>query len=271
MERIIAVNSNSYHGFSIEDAIDSIAKIGFKYIELTCTKGWTEHVMPSHSLSYLNFIKEKCEGYNIIPLSLSGHTNLMDDSRIPDFIENMKLAHFFGCKYIVSSIGEAHLKYNVLISAKETATKLIALIPYLEKYSLQLVLEVHGKEHGTGAKIKEITDYVNCDLININYDTANAIFYGDVDIYNDIEKCIDDITYIHIKDKAGANNEWNFPAIGKGNIDFNRITKLLDNNNNNCPYSIEIEFTAKGPSDLNEVNQAVKDSYDYLIGMGMKI
>ena len=42
MGRIIAVNSNCYHGYSIEQAIDGIAAAGFRYIELTATKGWTE-------------------------------------------------------------------------------------------------------------------------------------------------------------------------------------------------------------------------------------
>ena len=41
MGRIIAVNSNCYHGYSIEQAIDGIAAAGFRYIELTATKGWT--------------------------------------------------------------------------------------------------------------------------------------------------------------------------------------------------------------------------------------
>ncbi|MEG2252469.1 MAG: sugar phosphate isomerase/epimerase, partial [Clostridia bacterium] len=32
MKRIIAVNSNCYHGFSIEDAIRGIHAAGFRYI-----------------------------------------------------------------------------------------------------------------------------------------------------------------------------------------------------------------------------------------------
>ena len=35
MKRIIAINSNTYHGFSIEEAIAGIADAGFHYIELT--------------------------------------------------------------------------------------------------------------------------------------------------------------------------------------------------------------------------------------------
>ena len=53
MGRIIAVNSNCYHGYSIEQAIDGIAAAGFRYIELTATKGWTEHVFPDQSFERL--------------------------------------------------------------------------------------------------------------------------------------------------------------------------------------------------------------------------
>ena len=41
MNRIIAMNSNTYHGFSLEEAVRGIADAGFRYIELTATKGWT--------------------------------------------------------------------------------------------------------------------------------------------------------------------------------------------------------------------------------------
>ena len=62
MGRIIAVNSNCYHGYSIEQAIDGIAAAGFRYIELTATKGWTEHVFPDQSFQRLLEVKDKLAG-----------------------------------------------------------------------------------------------------------------------------------------------------------------------------------------------------------------
>ncbi len=268
MKRKIAVNSNTYHGFSVKESIDGIADAGFKYIELTATKGWTEHVFPTHSLSELYEVKEHCTNRGLSVIALSGHSNLMDDERITDFIENMKLAHFFGCTYIVSSIGEAHLENNVTISDEEVAEKIRTFIPHLEKYKLILVLEIHGSEHGSGALIKKITDRINSPYVKINYDTANAIFYGDTDVLEDVKHCCSDIAFMHIKDKAGKKNEWNFPALGEGEVDFVSIFSALDDGQNECPLSIEIEFTEKGPADLNEVNEAVKTSYKYLCGIG---
>ena len=69
---------------------------------------------------------------------------------------------------------------------------------------------------------------------------------------------------MHLKDKNGAVDEWNFPALGEGYIDFPMIFDLLKRKGNESPFSIEIEFTQAGPKDLDEINRAVKTSYQFL-------
>ena len=267
MERIIAVNSNCYHGYSIEEAIAGIKAAGFKYIELTATKGWTEHVFPDQSFERLLEVKDLLETAGLIPFAMSGHTNLMDTERIPDFVKNIRLANFFGAKYIVSSIGEAHLKDNAVASNEVVAEHIKGFLPYLEKYDMILVLEVHG-DHGTGVILKEIANLVGSDRVLVNYDTANAIFYGDVDVVKDFGDCMDKVGYIHLKEKAAGRQEWDFPALGKGYVPFPEVFALLEKEGNTSPFSIEIEFTAAGPKDLEEINRAVADSAAYLKAQG---
>ena len=59
MSRIIGVNSNCYHGYSIDEALEGIAAAGFHYVELTATKGWTEHVFPDQSFASLSGFQEQ--------------------------------------------------------------------------------------------------------------------------------------------------------------------------------------------------------------------
>lgn len=269
-KRIIAINSNCYHGYSIEDAIKGTAAAGFHYMELTATKGWTEHVFPDHSFERLLEVQDMLKKYDIIPFAMSGHTNLMDTARIGDFVKNIRLAHFFGCKYIVSSIGEAHLKDNAVASNDVVAKHVRDLVPYLEEYDMTLVLEVHG-DHGTGCILKEIVELVGSQRVMVNYDTANAIFYGGVDITDDFARCIDQVGYLHLKDKRGEQKVWDFPALGKGYVDFPNIFGQLEKAGNNSPLSIEIEFTPDGPGPLANVDQAVKDSADYLRAQGFTL
>ena len=269
-KRIIAVNSNCYHGYSIEQAVAGIRAAGFHYIELTATKGWTEHVFPDQSFARLLEVQDLLKKNDLIPFAMSGHTNLMDTARIGDFVNNIRLAHFFGCGYIVSSIGEAHLEDKAVASNEVVAEHIRGLVPYLEEYDMTLVLEVHG-DHGTGAILREICELVGSPRVLINYDTANAIFYGDVDVPADFAGCLDKIGYVHLKDKAGGRQEWDFPALGKGYVEFPKLFKMMDEAGNMSPYSIEIEFTQAGPKDLAEIDQAVLDSAAYLKGQGFQL
>lgn len=270
MKRIVGVNSNCYHGYSIEEAIRGTAAAGFHYMELTATKGWTEHVFPTHSFQRLLQVKDLLKQYKIVPFSMSGHCNLMDTGRMGDFIENIRLAAFFGCEYIVSSIGEAHLKDEAVASNEEVAEHIKAFLPYLEEFNMTLVLEIHG-DHGDGKILKEITALVGSPRVKINYDTANAVFYGGVNVTEDLKNCVDEVAYMHLKDKAGVQKEWNFPALGEGELDFPAVFEVLRGAGNNCPFSVEIEFTEKGPRDLQEINEAVKTSALYLKKAGFEL
>lgn len=268
MKRIIAVNSNCYHGYPVEAALEGIAAAGFHNVELTATKGWTEHVFPDKSFERLCKVQDKLKELGLNAFSMSGHVNLMDAERLPDFIMNMRLAHFFGCGYIVSSIGEAHIQDKAKTGPETVAANIRSLLPSLEKYGLTLVLELHG-EHATGGIMKEIVKLVGSDRVKINYDTANCIYYGGVNAEEDIDGCMDEVAYLHLKDKAGARNEWNFPALGKGYVDFPALFKKLDAAEKDAPLSIEIEFTPEGPGSIQAVDQAVKESYAYLVSQGM--
>lgn len=270
MNRIIAVNSNCYHGYSIEEAIAGIQAAGFHYIELTATKGWTEHVFPDQSFERLLQVQDLLEQAGLIPFAMSGHTNLMDTERIGDFVKNIRLAHFFGAKYIVSSVGEAHLEDKAVASNEVVARHIRELTPYLEKYDMVLVLETHG-DHGTGAILKDIVQKVGSSRVKINYDTANAIFYGDVDVVQDLGGCLDQTAYLHLKEKAAGRQEWNFPALGQGYVPFPQVFQMLEEKGNDAPFSIEIEFTQAGPKNLDQINQAVKDSAQYLKNQGFRL
>ena len=84
--RKIIVNSNCYHGYSLKEAAEGIAQAGFHHIELTATKGWTEHVFPTMSFQDLLEKRELLRDYGLAVPAMSGHCNLMDPERIPDFL-----------------------------------------------------------------------------------------------------------------------------------------------------------------------------------------
>src|SRR5690606_24607735 len=100
MKGIIAVSTNTYHGFSVDQALEGIAAAGFKFVELTAVRGWTEHIMPDMPEAELDRVYKKMKDLGLKCVALSGHCNLTDETRLNDFRNNMALAKRFGARYI---------------------------------------------------------------------------------------------------------------------------------------------------------------------------
>lgn len=266
--RTIVINSNCYHGFSVFDAINGAAAAGFRNIEITATRGWTEHVMASMRFEELLRIKDALAQKGMAVPAMSGHSSLASSARLADFRDNIRLAAFFGASVIVTSIGEAHPPEKEGGGESPSLVRNIkSLIPLLEELGMTLAIETHG-EHGTGLKVKAVVDAVASNLVKICYDTGNVIFYGNAVGTADLEASAGSVGYLHIKDKAGAPGEWNFPALGRGCVDFPAVFDVLQRSGNPSMASVEIEFTKEGPSSLGEVNAAVAESAAYLRGLG---
>ena len=274
MKNIVSVSTNTYHGFSTDEALEGIAAAGFKYVELTAVKGWTEHVMADFPEAELVKVEKKLKDLGLTCIALSGHCNLMDAERLNDFRENIKLAHRFGCKYIISSTGEAHFGKGESFADEVLINNIKSIVPDLEKYDLCLGIEVHGA-YGTGESLYRIYKGVGSDRVGINYDTANVVFYGGQIPNLEIRNCVDGINYMHLKDKVGIDKVWNFPAIGSGDLDLPGLIDYVNENGYTGPFSIEIEFTEeftmrpKVQGDLATADKAVKDSFEYLKRKGI--
>jgi len=181
----------------------------------------------------------------------------------------MKLAKRFGAKYIISSTGEAHFGKDEKFTDEILITNIKALIPDLEENDLKLGIEIHG-EYGTGEAVNRIVKGVASPRVGVNYDTANVVFYGGKSPNEDIKTCVSNMNFVHLKDKTGFDNSWNFPAIGKGELDLLGFISYVTEHGYQGPFSIEIEHTQdftmrdKTAGDIDFVNQVLKDSYAYL-------
>lgn len=270
----IAVSSNTYHGFSVEDALQGIAAAGYKYVELTAVKNWTEHIMADMPRSRIAGIQTLMKKLELECIALSGHCNLMEEARLADFEKNIDLAATLGCEFIVSSTGEAHFGKDETFSNEVLVANLRRVMKRCDQHNLKLVLELHG-EYATGEKMKEVCLAVQNKNIGINYDTANVVLYGGKYPQDDIKTCYDQVLFCHLKDKSGAMKDWNFPAVGKGDLKLKEFMKYLLSKDYTGPFSVEIEYTQefcmreKTKEDLPIANKAVKDSYDYLCSIGM--
>lgn len=274
MKNIFAGHTNSYHGFTLEQALAGISRAGFKFVELSAVRGWTEHVSADMSQEEMTLLRELLKKYDLTPIALSAHCNLMDEDRLSDFEKNISLAASLGCQYIVSSTGEAHFGKDEVFTDAGLIANIKKIIPSLEKNNLKMALEIHG-EHNTGEKLFALTQKINSPYVRITYDTANVFFYGGKLPTDDVKTCASDVQYVHLKDKKGEQKLWDFPGTGNGELPLAEFMKYLDKSNYEGAYSIEIEYTqdycmrAKDqPGDLEIADKQMADSFAFLKSIG---
>lgn len=268
----VCAKINCYKGFSYEETLNGIKNAGLKYVELSVSNGNSLGLSQDMSKEELNDFLNDMKSRGLTPISLGGNSYIMDEDT-SKIIKNIEIANILGCHTVVETVFNPRNITDEYSSDEDIANHIKFYVPYLEKYNLDMAIELH-RSYATGKTIKSILKLVNSDHVHINYDTGNAIFYGKLDLeemIEDYKECIDFISYMHVKDKLDEKDVWNFPALGKGYVPFKELFEHLKKNNKDFILSIEVEFTKEGPNDVEEVNKALIESAQYMKSLGFEL
>ncbi|MBS3736849.1 MAG: sugar phosphate isomerase/epimerase family protein [Candidatus Bipolaricaulota bacterium] len=266
----IGVSTNTYHKFELDKALKGIKEAGFNYVELTSVMGYTEHVVPENMEERdIAELKDLLDNYGLSVSAISGHSDLT----IKDGCDHLKavidLAGELDAKVVNTGISmqedpEAGLSEEAERSFYENIED---LGDFASKNGVNIGIETHDFLK-TAQQGSEILTNIESGSVGLNYDTGNVIFYGGVRPEEDIKNLKSEgFTCMHLKDKLGGKGEWNFPALGEGEINFGPVFDWLDSIDYRGPVNVEIEFDGSEEETLQEVNEAVTDSYEFLEGL----
>lgn len=265
MDRKIGVVTSTYAHFGIEDAMAGISRVGFKFVELATIPNIIDHILPRpEEMQDINVAKilDMCEEYNLKIYCIAAHERLMKEKAVYNFKKVIDIADLLDVRNITTGTGEVKTKDD----KKRFFKEIKILGQYAANKDIIICLEIHGDWCKDGKVASEIVGMINHPNIKINYDTANVIFYGNKRPEEDIKFALPYIGFIHLKDKRGGYKVWDFPALGDGDINFDKIFKLIKDYSG--PISVEVEFDGKKHT-LNEVNDSVKRSYIFLKNYGI--
>jgi L-ribulose-5-phosphate 3-epimerase len=262
----LAASTNTYHSYSLEQALDGIARAGFRSVELTSVPGWTEHVRRDADDAELQRVQELLDQNGLTAVSLSGHSDLVSDEGVAQFRKAMNIARKLGITKITTSTGgHADTSGGSLDEQREAFLERIRpLADEAAADGIDICLETHGGLLATGVIAKALIADIGRPNVGINYDPGNVIFYGDTRPEADLPNAVDTVTHMHVKDQIGGAGVWNFPQVGTGDVDFPELFKILDEAGFNGPCSVEVEFQGEPWPSLEDVDRAMAESFKYV-------
>jgi sugar phosphate isomerase/epimerase len=262
----IGGHTNSYHTHTQNEALAGIAAAGFKFVELSAVEGWTEHVPLDASDGDIADLQAKLQRLGLTPLVLSGHSDLTTAHGLEVGRKAVDLCARLGISVLNTAIG-GH--YSEDEDKGAFMNHIHALADYAALKQITIALEVHGDIMATGALSATLMDEIGRKNVGIAYDTANCVFYGGVQAVDDLRAAAPYLVNVHLKDKIGGMKEWNFPAVGEGEVDFAGIFAVLEEIGYSGPLSVEIEFQGEPFPSLEEVNRSMAVSYQTLAALGV--
>jgi L-ribulose-5-phosphate 3-epimerase len=260
----LAGHTNSYHTYSFDEALAGIAGAGYKGVELSAVPGWTEHVDLDSDPSS---VREKLDGYGLTAVSLSGHSDLTTREGLEHGVKAVEWAGRYGLPVVNSAVGGHQ-------SADENESAFLGNVGELanaaDEAGVVVALEIHGDIMASSDVTIPLIEKIGRDSIRVNYDTANVEYYSGDRAVDDLPKITSLLAHVHLKDTTGGKGNWDFPAIGVGTVDFDRVLSILREAGYSGPYSVEIEFEGEPWPSLDDVNAAMRRSYEHLSALGLE-
>lgn len=260
LSKVIAMGTGIYHHYGIDAALRGLSQTGCGHVEIAATPG-IDHVYPDMDDAEVEALVGKLEHHSLKVVSLNGNIGMMTADGVEQSKKLIDLAPKLGASIVVNTVGGEHLEEDLppfLANIGEIAD-------HARSNDVTIGLEVHGKHTANGRLALDTVRQVDDPNVKINYDTANCLYFGNTWPYEDLELVVPEVVHIHLKDKIGGKGLWNFPPIGGGAVDFERVLSILDSGGYEGAFGVEIEFDDKGWPPLSEVDKAALFAFNNLV------
>lgn len=251
LQNPLALRMANYGKFEA-DGWSHLPTLGMNYVFLNVPPseklGETEKLLADHRLR---------------PLVLRGDTDLGRESCVDELAAQLAICEKLGVKYMFLSPKHTGVSKEVAYERLRRAGD------EAKKHGVTIALETHPDLGVNADAHLETMRQINHPNVRVNFDTGNITFYNrGTDAVSELKKIIDYVVTVELKDHNGKYEDWNFPVLGKGAVDFPTIVKLLKKNNYRGPITIEVEGVKDVEMNESQTKQYIAESIEYVKSLG---
>jgi len=247
MSNLIACRVASYGKFQAK-AFSHLPTVGIRHVEV-----------PVPAPDEIEPLRRQLSDHGLQASSLQGRCQI---SR-PDVVEDLR-TQVYACSELGARI--------LFLSVKKADTpegdvweRMRAIGDLAAAEGVTVVMETHPDLVSNGDVGRATMQAIRHPAVRINFDTANVYYYNEnVDAVAELDKLIDYVAAVHLKETNGGYRTWHFPALGQGIVNFPEIFKQLSARGFTGPYTLEIEGIEGVEWDEAAQLKSIEDSVDYL-------
>ncbi len=266
----IGINSVLLDKESLDIVFEKVSQSNYDYIEINAeTLPWAKpHIDNKTKTADLDRINELVSKFNLNISSIGAHIDL---SCLDIELRNQNINYVCKCidhaKHLNTPI--VHILSGELISddIKNKQVDLFynsveKILNYAEKNNIKIAIEaIVGHVFHSHLDFIDIWKKIDKEKIFVNYDPSHFEAQK-INLDETLDLLREKIIHVHIKDAMGLYPYFQFPPIGKGNIDFKKlITKL-----NTFGYAgvLSVEYEAQVYGWERENDQILSESYSII-------
>jgi sugar phosphate isomerase/epimerase len=208
--------------------------------------------------------KKRLADHGLKAVVVRGRADLSRPSCIDELAVQLETCEKMGVKYMFLSPKHPGVSKEVACERLRRAGEIA------KKHGVTIALETHPDLGTNGDVHLETMKQVNHPNIRVNFDTGNITYYNkNVNVPTELEKIIDYVATVELKDHNGQYQTWNFPALGKGVVDIPSVLRILKKHGYTGPLVMEIEGVQGIEKNEAEIKKDIADSAAYVRSLGI--
>ncbi len=222
----LACNPASYGPYA-DAAFPHLQALGVRYVEL-----------PMPAPDRLNALEEDLERYGLTVTSLMADCPITEEEVAHRFHRPLHVANRLGTGILFVSVHSHGTPLDTVYRRLREIGDVAA------DHGVKIALETHPDLANNGRVARQTMEAVNHPSVGINFDTANVLYYADgpSDTLEELKLVLPWVVSVHLKDYSGTGpQQWAFPTLGQGSIDFPAAMRLLESRDFDGPATLEIE------------------------------
>lgn len=252
MNNLIACRIASYGKFQ-DLAWSHLPTIGIRHVE-----------MPAPDPGEIDDTRKRLADHGLQASSLQGKCQIAK----PDVADDMR-TQLYACSELGAKILFLSVKKGDTPEA-DAWDRMREIGELARVEGVTVVMETHPDLVTNGDVGRATMEAINHPNVRINYDTANVYYYNEgIDSVTEMNKLIEFVGAVHLKETDGGFKSWHFPALGKGMVDFPKVFQTLAARGFRGPYTLEIEGIAGIEWDEAAQLASIADSVAYLRTIGV--